>query len=136
MKVVFISAFLICSVNSYAQYSPVGKTFSAQVSASCRETTTGGCMIYTYCNLSFEKDSVAIFDYTEKNCISSDPSGSFQKNGYGPTKKYSWKIKDGLITIKDFTDYGNFNQYDAAVLAGKKEMNGKWEELDFTLRTN
>ena len=135
MKVIFISAFLICCVNSFAQYNPIGKTFSAQVSASCAETTTGGCMIYTYCNLSFEPDSVTVFHNSEVYCSSSDSAKSFHKTGYNSKKKYFWKMKNDLIIIKGFTTYGSFKQHDT-ILAGKKDMNGKWEELDFTLKTD
>jgi hypothetical protein len=109
------------AISIKAQTKIIGKKYTAQVGASCKELTDGGCMIYSYCHLEFEKDSVLVLHTFKEYCT---PKRDENRNQAAQKTKYRYTFKNNIIIIK------NFNSYGKLTLAGKKligriEMNYK-----------
>lgn len=119
--------------NSIAQNKIVDKTYVAQVGASCKKMDNGGCMIYSYCSFKFEKDSVLVSNFTKASCSPIEKE-SFYNTILPERIKYSYSIKNNVITIKNFTEYGKLKYYLGNII-GRKEMNYKeYEKLIFELQ--
>lgn len=86
--------FTLLAWDGYAQDSPVGKRFVAQTGASCKEMTDGGCMIYTYCVLAFETDSVAVYYNVEASCTPQSREANYRRNGANNKTYYTWSLQD------------------------------------------
>ena len=116
--------------NLIAQNKIIGKTYIAEVGASCKQMDNGGCMIYFYCSFKFEKDSVLVSNFTKVSCTPTEKESFY--NTILPVKvKYSYKIKNNVITIKNFTAYGKLKYYLGDII-GRIEMNYKeYEKLIF-----
>ena len=113
---------LLLVSNLFSQHSLVVKTFVAQVSWSCIETADGGCVIYGYCKLEFEKDSVSISEMSRSYCTPKDNRSNlpirFKKIG-----KYNWNVKNDSVHIIDFNKYGIF-KIKQNILTSKDDL--KW----------
>jgi hypothetical protein len=116
---------------AYAQIALNGKTYTAQISEACKEFSDGGCMIYTYCILSFEKEKVNISYNAKASCTSKEREAFYQENAKRDKKTYSWFVINNRIHIEGFNDYGDFAYYNNK-LVGKKNVNDKLENLEFT----
>ena len=68
MKHFFLIVLLCISLKLYSQNAIIRKTYKAEISASCKEMNNGGCMIYNYCILEFEKSIVKVSYSTEASC--------------------------------------------------------------------
>ena len=68
MKNLFLVVIISISLKLYSQNTLVGKKYKAEISASCKEMNDGGCMIYNYCILEFEKSIVKVSYSTEASC--------------------------------------------------------------------
>jgi hypothetical protein len=132
MKITLSFFILFCSLTNQAQ-TVVNRSFATRVSESCAETTTGGCMKYTYCTLSFEKDSVVVIYTLDSYCISSDTNQNHTTKGFILTqKKYAWKAVNNIISINGFNTYKTYTIVGDNDLLAKKEMNYEWVDLYFT----
>ncbi len=119
LKYLLLSLFFV-TIQLYSQKQVIGKTYNAQVSASCKEMNDGGgCMDYTYCEIKFEKDS-ALVSYTSREYCT--PKSDKRNNDISEKIKYYYTIKKDIITIKNFNQYGKLS-YFGNKLIGKKEMN-------------
>lgn len=116
--------FLLFPFLSFAQ-TMAGRTYEAQISASCSETTTGGFMTYSYCVLSFSGDEVTVSSYSLRY---GDVTG---RTDWPEKKVFKYEIKDETIYMKDFP-YGNLRIVPDQLI-GKKEMNyGEYVDLAFS----
>lgn len=105
---------LVIGMSSYAQTNYEGKYYVAQISASCKEMTNGGCMIYSYCILKFDKDSVEATYPIIAHCTPSEIEQSYNSNNTNSTRKYKWKVDAEKLSIIDFDDFKkySFKEYD------------------------
>jgi hypothetical protein len=69
MKVLLMLLFPTLAL---AQNPLAGKSFRTKTSESCKETITGGCIVYSYMTMAFDKDSVT-FIYTIRRTDEEQP---------------------------------------------------------------
>lgn len=115
---------------SFAQVDLNERTYKALVSTTCKEMIDGGCTIKTYCIMSFKDNIANISYYVEAYCTPKEKEKFYEENIKKYKKSEFWSEKNHIITIKNFNDYGNFI-YTESTLIGKKEVNGKLENLVF-----
>jgi len=123
-------ALVFWSTIALAQSDLPGKMYIAEISAACSEMTNGGCMTYTDCILSFEKDSVIVSYRSREYCYPESGQEEDQSHWARFRKTYAWSMKGNEIRVKGFETYGTFAYFDH-VLTGKKEMNNTWIPLEF-----
>lgn len=111
-----------------------GKTYQAEVQATCKTMKDGGCMIYTYCVLSFEKDQVAISTYVKASCTAKEKEAGYESRNGKDFRQYKWHTKNNIVYIEGFEDYGAFT-YKEETLVASKDVNGKREPLIFSATT-
>jgi len=107
-----------------AQITPVGKTYTSLVSEACKIMTDGGCMLYTTCILSFDKDSVLVSYTMRAECTPKEREASYANAADRLKKKYKWSQHHNSISIQGFTEYDPFSITDTALLAKKPGGNG------------
>ena len=78
-----IITLLLISINLFSQteqnnYS--GKFYVAEISASCKKMVNGGCMIYSYCVMKFDKDSVEVSYPTKASCSPSEVEKNYNND--------------------------------------------------------
>lgn len=101
-----------------------GKSFVAQTAVSCIEFSDGGgCSIYQYCYLQFEKEYVDVFFKSVWYCSTKEKESAYN-NSNPEVHRYKWKKKRKTIIIKDFNDYGSL-KIEEGKLVGTKERNYK-----------
>jgi predicted metal-dependent RNase len=105
LSLIFI-LFTFCSINSRAQSGPEGKTFRALTGTSCAKMVNGGCTFFTYCTLSFDKDSVFVSYHSKASCSDSIREARYDREHQPIGKMHSWKMKKNIITITGFSNYG------------------------------
>lgn len=108
MKQVFaiiFSSFLF--INGYAQ-KLANKTYIAEMGATCKDMTDGGCMIYTYRILEFKKDSVTVSYRVKANCTSKDRENGYEQMYDNLKKTYRWKSYKNILTLENFSEISNF----------------------------
>jgi len=116
--------------NANAQPDPTGKTYTGRVSEVCKKMAGGGCVIYTFCVLQFEKESVDIYYYMKAFCTPKEREKKYDESFIKDKKTYSWTLKAGKIIISGFDDYGAFEQKKDK-LVGQTKKYDEVEELDF-----
>lgn len=98
----------IANISAIAQNNYAGKYYVAQISASCKEMVNGGCMVYKYCILKFDKDSVEVSSPTKAYCTPIRLEYTYNsKNNL--TKRYEWKVVSNKLMINDFEDFGKYS---------------------------
>lgn len=107
-----------------AQITPAGKTYTSLVSEACKIMTDGGCMLYTTCILSFDKDSVLVSYTMRAECTPKEREATYANAGDRLKKKYKWSQNHNSITINGFTEYDPLSITDTALLAKKPGGNG------------
>jgi hypothetical protein len=110
----YLLLFLILSAPILAQQNYEGKYYVAQISASCKEVTNGGCMIYSYCILKFDKDSVEATYPIIAHCTPSEIEQRYNSKNTNISRKYKWKVDAENLSIIDFDDFKkySFKEYD------------------------
>ena len=106
---VILTLMLFCSFTVSAQDNILGKTYKAQIGESCRKTTEGGCMVYTFRVLEFEKDSVIITYKVKASCEPKERENGLEKMYDRLIEKYKWSITDRIINIQGFNEYGKLS---------------------------
>ena len=129
--------FLTCIFSFFflgltAQVDPVGKQFTAKIGEACKLMSDGGCTIYRFCSLIFQKDSVAVFYSTKASCVPKEREKNYERNSMADSKSYPWKKTGSKITIKGFDDYGILTISETSLI-GKIEKN-KVEPLVFEIK--
>ncbi len=121
MKNVFI--FLLLSIKICGQGTLNGKKFQALVSESCEEMIGGGCMLYEYCLISFEKDSAAISYFTKASC-----SPKEREKGYEQTiqEKHVWHAENDKVYI-------NNSKKDTLTIINEEYIEGTINFKDFSI---
>jgi len=109
-KLTLIITFLLININLFSQtvqnnYS--GKFYVAEISASCEKMVNGGCMIYSYCVMKFDKDSVEVSYPTKASCSPSEVEKNY--NNINIIKKYKWIIRSDKLDIKGFEDLNKYS---------------------------
>jgi hypothetical protein len=94
--------FLLLSISLNAQLYLIGKKYTAHTGTSCKLYNDGGCDIYYYKDLEFEKDSVIV---TNRINFLYVRNGSETKNKSIEKKKYKWSIRKNIIFIKNYNDF-------------------------------
>ena len=119
--------FISCN----SQNTLAGKTYKAEVSASCEKFKNGGgCMIYDYCILDFKKNIVNVSYSTKASCTPKEIENNYKIN-QSEKMQYGYTIKNNIVNIKNFNTYGKLfiNQ---KKLIGRKEMNeNEFSKLEF-----
>jgi len=123
MAKIIHTILLLCCLSIKAQKIK-GKTYIATTSVSCMELSDGGgCSIYQYCYLQFEKKYANVFFKSVFYCSSKERELEFD-NSNPEVKKYSWKKEGETIIVKGFNNYGIL-KIEEGKLVGTKEMNYK-----------
>lgn len=134
MKNLFLVVIFCGSLNLYSQSTLVGKKYKAEIRASCEKFKNGGgCMIYDYCVLEFNKNIVKVSYITKAYCTPKEMENDY-KNNVSQKTAYNYTIKDNVVTIKNFNTYGKLiiNQ---KKLIGQKESNrNEFSKLEFLLQ--
>ena len=133
MKNLFLVVIISISLKLYSQNTLVGKKYKAEISASCKEMNDGGCMIYNYCILEFEKSIVKVSYSTEASCTPKERENIYTNN-VSQKIEYNYTIKDNIVTIKKFNPYGKLTISQKKII-GQKEMNkNEFSKLEFLLQ--
>ena len=121
-------------ISCISQNTLAGKTYKAEVSASCEKFKNGGgCMIYDYCILEFEKNIVKVSYSTEASCTPKERENTYNNNVSQKTE-YNYTIKNNVLNIKNFNTYGKLT-IKQKKLIGRKEMNeNEFSKLEFLLQ--
>jgi hypothetical protein len=123
-KIVIIVFFLLSISNlSAEQYRNdyIGRTYKAEISVSCKKFIDGGCTLFRYCVLEFEKDSVMISSYVRASCIPERNVIMYEENNFLDRKKYKWTKKESIIFFEDLDQ----NKYGFSSLSPSISLNGK-----------
>ena len=115
---------------SFAQVNLNESSYKTLIGTACKEMIDGGCIIKTYCTLSFKKNIVNISYSAEADCTPKEREIFYEKNANKYNKSELWSEKNSIINIENFNDYGDFI-FTKNSLIGKKEVNGKLENLVF-----
>ena len=81
-----------------------------------------GYIIYTYCLLAFEKDSVSVAEYSSKN---------FEDRRILFGKKYSYAVVNNSIAIKRYDMYGTLSLQDGKLTGQQKLTPTQTKEVSF-----
>lgn len=100
---------ICCFFTSHAQNSMSGKNYKALLRSSCIKMVNGGCMQYDYNLLKFEKDSVIVSSKMEVRCVPKEREKGYQSIRKPISKKYHWSIKNNMISIEGFDEYGKLS---------------------------
>lgn len=90
-----------------AQTGVNGRRFVAKTGETCKDKVNGGCMLYTYCAMEFESDSVTVYYYRRAVCSVKEEEG-YNFSLYNERKKYSWKAVHDTVLVPDFYVYGTY----------------------------
>lgn len=107
-----IITILLININLFsqtAQNNYSGKFYVAEISASCKKMVNGGCMIYSYCVMTFDKDSVEVSYPTKASCSPSEVEKNYNNNNSNLIKKYKWIIRSDKLDIKGFEDLNKYS---------------------------
>jgi hypothetical protein len=91
-----------------AQITFDGKIYEAEIQVSDKTMKNGCCLIYTYCILTFEKDSVLISYRREAHCNPSHLEANYKNlNEQSATekKKYLYTATNKTVRIENFQRY-------------------------------
>jgi len=131
-KLILFSLSIVIMQSSEAgnPASIAGKTYSAEISASCKAMSDGMCMLYTYCILDFKKDSVNMYYITKASCTNKSKEAGYANNTKEKLVSYKWKMNENTLIIEGFEAFAPFT-LKGNRLTGTKEVNHKKEELEF-----
>lgn len=108
-KTIVLLTLFLCNFSLNAQLNLTGKFHVAQISASCEKYINGGgCMIYNYCVMKFDKDSVEISYPQVANCSTKENEINYPSNNKF-AKKHKWIIKANKLIINDFKEINNYS---------------------------
>ncbi|MFP9115710.1 hypothetical protein ACLI1A_17350 [Flavobacterium sp. RHBU_3] len=106
--------FLMLPVMTFAQNTLAGKTYCTKTTESCKETISGGCMVYTHTTARLSKDSITFTHFVKR-------SDREQPETYKNTYKY--KINQGSIFI-DTPFFGRYILGDKVLISDCKYNKG------------
>jgi hypothetical protein len=106
---ILLLTLFIVDISAIAQNNYAGKYYVAELSATCKAMTNGGCMVYKHCVLKFYKDSVEVSYPTKSICTPTEFEINYNSNNFNLTKKYKWMIVANKLVINDFTDYNKYS---------------------------
>lgn len=98
----------------FAQNTLAGKTYRTKTTESCKETTSGGCMVYTHTTARLSKDSITFTHFVKR---SDREQPETNKN------TYKYKINQGNIYI-DTPFFGRYILGDKAIISDCKYDKG------------
>jgi hypothetical protein len=133
MKIAILIFFLFLSIIINAQSYLIGKKYTANIGTSCKLYNDGGCTIYNYCDLEFEKDSVVISNRTK---ILSTRKGTDTKKESQEKKRYKWSICKNVISIKNFKDFGKLTLTNINIIGHKIINNNEFRKIIFEPKIN
>ena len=90
MKKTFLLVFVLFPLFALAQKSLAGREFRTRTSESCKETLTGGYMVYQYTTIAFTKDSVTFISHL---------STSENKEPQVTKSTYTYSTTNGGISV-------------------------------------
>jgi CarboxypepD_reg-like domain len=95
------------TISSNADTNFIGKTFIAQTGISCAKSINGGCTIYSYCKLKFNKNFVEVSFPNKIFCSPDSMNKGYQQNATF-SKKYKWYALNNWFIIKGFEEYKKY----------------------------
>jgi hypothetical protein len=128
-KIFLITLFAINNLITKSQSSVASKIYVAQMATSCKETLEGGCSIFYYCVLKYEKDSAIVTYPTLKYCYAKNQHVQFSQTTTKKPKKYKWLRRNNKLTVKGFVDFQKYTfiekevDYFAQIIANSKDTN-------------
>jgi hypothetical protein len=126
LRLLMTTLLFINFFNVIAQEIPENHTYSIITSETCKMKTDGGCWIVVYLVLSFENDSVLVYNRTKGNC---HPTSTIYDNEFVNAKTYSWYEINGVIHINGFDNFGTFIILEDKLIGNKN--NGKVQYVEF-----
>jgi hypothetical protein len=107
MKKAFTLIFLtFWLISCNGQTKLAGKTYVAEIGATCKDMTDGGCMIFTYRILEFKQDSVTISYRVKASCTPKERENGYEHMYDNLTKIYKWKINKDILIIENCKEFG------------------------------
>jgi len=92
---------IIACQNSNAQRKLIGKTYVAEIGATCKD---GIGMIYKYRILKFDKNTVTS-SYKVVASVSPELKKRYEQMYDDLTKTYNWKIEKDVLLIKNCNEF-------------------------------
>ncbi|WP_309609367.1 hypothetical protein [Flavobacterium sp.] len=134
LKKITTLVYLMLCISCISQNTLADKKYKAEVSASCEKFKNGGgCMIYNFCILEFEKNIVKVSYITKAYCTPKEMENDYKNNVLQKTE-YNYTIKNNVVNIKNFNTYGKLT-IKQKKLIGQKEMNdNEFSKLEFLLQ--
>ena len=89
-----------------AQQAFIGKKYLAKINETCKMMQDGGCVLYYYCSLTFDKDSVTVSNFTRMSCSPKEREARyiFKSND----RRFQWTVNNDFIIIEKWKDYEQF----------------------------
>lgn len=129
IKFVLIQLVVLPSINfSVHSTQQTGKKYKALLSESCKLMTDGGCMIYTYRVLNFNKDSVTVSYEVEAKCTPQDREKNYINQLRNAVKSYKWSNRNNLLLIEGFDEYGELI-FQNTTITGRDKSSGRSVEF-------
>ncbi|MDB5256794.1 MAG: hypothetical protein JWM14_1489 [Chitinophagaceae bacterium] len=107
-----------------------GKTYSAEIRASCKSMSDSTCMLYTFCILHFKQDHVSVYYITKASCTNKSREAGYTSNTQEEQVSYTWSLNKNTLTIEGFDEFAPF-KVEGHQLRGTKKVNDKTEVLEF-----
>ena len=121
MKKLIISIILIATTPIFgqnaAQNAPIGKSYKALTCETCKMMNDGGCVLYTYQTLTFSQDSVWVSSEVFAQCSSKEKEDRYNHSYNHLAKSFKWNIKNDIIEIEGFDQYGKFTLQNLKLIA-------------------
>jgi hypothetical protein len=105
---------------AHVKNDPTGKNYKAIIGETCKDMTDGGCMIYTYQNLNFSKDSVVVSYQVIANCSPKERESNYNHMYDNQTKTYKWNMIDKTIKIEGFDSFSKLTFQDSKLISENK----------------
>jgi hypothetical protein len=134
MKIKLLTLILLTMANTtaygqnktkFSKSDFAGKTYRAEVYEMCGKIEGGGFNEHLYCDLQFKKDSVKVTHRTLRTTSVYDKVENSEKS---ENKTYKWKIRNNVIIIENFTNYGQFIFKNEQLVADKDLIFTKIDE--------
>ena len=101
----------MASMTSFGQNAQItfdGRIYEAQIQIADKTMENGSCLIYTYCILSFGKDSVSVSYRREAHCNPSYLEANYKnlnEKSVAEKKKYLYTATNQMVRIENFQRY-------------------------------
>ncbi|MES2592819.1 MAG: hypothetical protein V4608_13125 [Bacteroidota bacterium] len=118
-KTIAILLLIFHMIDGKTQNDIIGKTFKAKEGATCKEFNDGGCMIYTYLLLNFNKDSVVVSYKVVANCSPKEREYGYTHMYDRLTKTYKWTMSNNIVDIEGFIEHGKLTLTDSKLISKK-----------------